>query len=161
MKVPAQTVRIGTALELVTERGEERVLWDEVHGWHVLTTPGAFEQAPGRARVFLVPGKLTKTDTAIPARGSDAFERWHKRAADKVGELDVPDDFPDYVGLAVRLDYASDKWRGKGRFVEYTHSFVDDGEPPRVYSAPPRRGAVPRGFALSGGSMAITEGGIA
>lgn len=158
-RIPQVTIQIGTALEFVTEEGNQHTLWTEVDGWRVLVSPDAFDQS--RPRLFIVPGDLEdmEDDAAdrAHARGHVAYARWHDRAPDggRVGELDVPDSIGTRVGRAVRLDYTSDKWGGE--LVEYTHSFREDGQPPLVYVSDIHD---PKGFALVGGDMTITEQGI-
>lgn len=158
-RVPAVTIELGTALELVTEDGDNQTLWDEVNGWRVLVSSEAFDQS--RPRLFIVPGELEnmKSDDAerAHARAHDGYARWHDRAPDagRVGWLETPDNIGTAIGRAVRLDYASDKWGG--RVVEYTHSFTDDGRPPLAYV---NNRNDPQGFALVGGDMTITEEGI-
>jgi hypothetical protein len=157
--IPARTVRLGTVLELVTRDRRGVTTWDEVKGWHLLTTDDAFERAPGRARLFLVPGTLAPTPRAPRRAGNRAYRAWHEREADKVDELEVPDAIAVRMGRALRLDYASDKWRGRGDPVEYTHDFCEgDGRPPIAYAT---SRANPRAFVLTGGSMLVSRAGIA
>ena len=158
-RVPNQTVQLGRALELVTENSDRATLWDEVDGWHLLTTPEAEDRQPGHARLFLVPGKLEGQREAKENKGGDTYNAWHSRNPEFVGELDVPEEFGELIGRATRLDYASDKWNNPGDVVEYTHDFTGAGKPPLVYGD--FDGNKPRGFMLVGGDMAITSGGIA
>lgn len=158
-RVPAHTVSLGHALLLVTQQGDRVTQWDEVDGWNMLTSVDAMEHE--HARIFLVPGKLRKqNDIRKGAAGSATYGRWHERDAALLGELkNVPDELGHKVGRALRIDYSSDKWNPRGERIEYTHDFLEDGgKPPLVYTDNPKR---PRGFVLSGGSMAVTEGGIA
>ncbi len=158
-RLPNKTVKLGNAIELVTIDGDNVTRWNEVKGWNMLTTPEAFEHGPGRARLFLVPGEL---DNPRPPRdaekGTQAYDRWHKRTSDVVGYLDGPDGASELVGRATRLDYASDKWRNRGQPVEYTHAFDEDQAfPPLVYVDNP---SDPSLFILTGGDMRVTEAGI-
>lgn len=158
-RIPARTVRLGTVLELVTRAGQRVTTWDEARGWHVLATERAFEASPGRARLFLVPGKLGANGPSTDA-GRVAFERWHKREPNAVAMLtELPERIGAPVGRALRLDYTSDKWRRRGSRDEYTHDFCErGGRPPRVYTDNPQ---APRAFVLVGGSMSVSEAGIA
>ena len=159
-RIPNTTVRLGRALELVTAQGDSVTQWDEVDGWQMLTTPDAEDLQPGRARLYLVPGELQAQQQVNPeTHGGDTYRAWHDRDAELIGELDAPDAFGADLGRALRVDYASDKWRNPGEEVEYTHDFTE-GKPPRVYADFDGRGQ-PRGFVLVGGDMAITPEGIA
>lgn len=83
-----------------------------------------------------------------------AFERW----ADRDAKHERTDTLPDRglwrgYGAAVRIDYASDKWKRKD---EYTHAF---GPGVRLY----RYGGVkvpPWLWVLKGGKMTVTDRGI-
>lgn len=161
-RIPNTTVALGRALELVTVDGNEVTTWDEVDGWHMLTTPNAEELTPGRSRLFLVPGEFDQKRAANPDTAAGrTYAKWHDRDADFVGDLDdLPEGFDVPLGRALRVDYSSDKWNNPGKTVEYTHDF--ENAPPLVYAAfkgdPIRK---PVGFVLIGGDMAITPEGIA
>lgn len=159
--IPALTVSLGRTLELVTLEGDNVTTWSEVNGWYLLTTANAFDQPPGRASLFIVPGEFEADLGAVEdeSAAARAYRRWHERDFDFVGLLDVPDSAGTKIGRALRLDYASDKWNRRGRVIEYTHDFTDGGAlPPVVYV---RNRANPKAFVLSGGHMQITEAGIA
>lgn len=156
-RIPDRTVKLGTALVLVTQEGDRVTTWDEVAGWNLLTTVDAIDQA--RARLFIVPGKLRASTSSPHGRGARTYDRWHDREPAKVGELRTPDELGVKVGRALRIDYRSDKWGARGRTHDYTHDFYEDGgRPPLVYVDDRKR---PRGFVLSGGSMTVSERGIA
>lgn len=159
-RIPGETVHLGMVLELVTEDGDTQTVWDEAEGWHVLTTANAFDMGPGYAKLFLVPGTLGEFIPVDEHRGgADTYQRWHARDPDTVQMLDVPESAGTKVGRAVRLDYSSDKWNGRGKTIEYTHSFMGEGmRPPLAYV---RNAGNPKAFVLVGGDMTITEDGIA
>lgn len=155
-RVPDRTVKLGTALVLVTQFRNQVTTWEEVAGWQLLTTVDAMNRT--RARLFILQGKLGG-NKAPSGAGVDTYERWHKRDAVNLGELKTPDEIGVKVGRALRIDYRSDKWGKRDRSVDYTHDFFEDGgRPPLVYVDDAKR---PRGFVLSGGSMVVSERGIA
>ncbi len=157
--IPPVTVSLGRALELVTLEGDNVTRWDEVAGWHLLTTADAFNREPGYASLFIVPGEFTGDLGDAPTAAARAYRRWHKRDFDMVGALEVPDSAGTKIGRALRLDYASDKWNRRGAIIEYTHDFTEDEAlPPIAYV---RNREDPKAFVLSGGHMTITERGIA
>lgn len=164
-RIPPELVQLGTTLELVTEDGDMRTLWDEVAGWRLLAPTDAFDRRAPYGRLYLVPGEFeAEADPECPdalrglMRGTGAYRRWHSREHDYVGVLDVPDNVGTAIGRAVRLDYASDKWHTRGRTVEYTHDFTEYGGAPLAYV---RNRRDPKAFVLAGGDMEITERGIA
>ncbi len=160
-RVPRVTVRLGTVLDLVTERGHTRTFWEsDVRGWHLLTVSGAEHMGPGRARVFLVAGDIEGWSDEDTERAERTYARWHRRDdGELVGELEIPDEFEDEpIGRAVQLDYASDKYGPRGKVQEYTHDFFEDGgRPPLIYA---NDRSHPRAFVLVGGSMRVSERGI-
>lgn len=162
-RVPATTVHFGTVLDLTLEQGEMRIRIDEWNGWHMLVSPNAFELAPGRARIFLVRGKLArKQDLQGDELDSaqTAYERWHQRDAKLIGELNVPDAIEWQQGRVLRIGYRSDKWSRRGARHDYDHDFTERGhKPPLLYTS---TRALERAAAaiIVGGDMAITEEGI-
>ena len=162
-KIPPLVVRLGRALELVTQEGDRQTFWDEVDGFQMWTDPNAVDRAPGYARLFLVAGDDPDGDGDDFADMDEAlatYAEWHRRDATNVTEVvDLPDRFGTTpIGRAIRLDYASDKWGREGREVEYTHDFFErGGSPPLVYVD---NRETPRAFLLVGGSMTITARGI-
>jgi hypothetical protein len=154
------TVALGTVLDCTIGDGDTRVFVDEWEGFHLLTNEGAFSNAPGRARLYFVRGKLA----ALPAKpqnfaGSKDFKYWSSRDPDRMGELDTKP--CKYVqGRLLRLGYRSDKWHRKGKTEDYDHDFLEDGgAPPLVYTNAPTL-AASHCVVVVGGSMRITEGGI-
>lgn len=70
--IPAETVRLGQVLDLVTQLGPIRTTWDtELAGWQLLTDADAMRRRAGHARLYLVKGALR---TPNPR---DAFEAGH------------------------------------------------------------------------------------
>jgi hypothetical protein len=149
---------MGTPVDLWVRHGNQITHYDgtDLAGFQMLTTPGAEELPPGRARLFLVKPETRKPGGTITNRGARTYEMWHKRDPKKVVDLDgVPDELGVRLGRAERLDYASDKWRDRRSTVQYTHSFLE--KRPLVYVD---REHNPRAFCLVGGDMAITRHGI-
>ncbi len=163
--IPPVTVSLGRTLELVTLEGDNVTRWDEVAGWHLLTTADAFDREAGYASLFIVPGEFRTEDYGDPDDfGGDetayarAYRRWHQRDFDMIGMLKIPDSAGTKIGRALRLDYASDKWNRRGAVIEYTHDFTEgDALPPVAYV---RNRKDPKAFVLTGGHMTITERGI-
>lgn len=159
--IPGLTVHYGTVLDLQVEHRRKRELVTRWKGWCMLVGENAMRAAPGRARLYLVKGKLEPTGKArTKASALETYERWHQRAADKIGELDVPDEITHKQGRVIRIGYRSDKWNRRGSMVDYDHSFLEDGHrAPWLYtdaaSLSKSTAAV-----IVGGDMAITEGGI-
>lgn len=53
--IPPQSVALGFSLDLTTQFRDARTTWDfEIRGWRMLCEPGAMEQEPGRAALYLV-----------------------------------------------------------------------------------------------------------
>ncbi len=163
-RIPALTVRLGSAIELVTQDGDQQTFWGEVDGMQMATDPDAMDRGEGYAKLYLWKGDDPELDDdAEPFEtmeaAFDTYAEWHDRPPTQVDEYDVPDQFDATpVGRAIRLDYASDKWNDAGQVVEYTHDFFEgDGSPPLVYVDSRER---PRAFVLVGGDMRITARGI-
>lgn len=162
-RVPSRTITLGTLLDLTIEQGDQRVRIDEWHGWHVLVPENAFDVAPGRARLYLVRGKLADKENLQGDefdRAQTAYERWHQRDAKLVGTLDIPDAIDWRQGRVLRLGYRSDKWSRRGKHHDYDHDFTERGHrPPLIYTSARSLGRS-RGALITGGDMSITEGGI-
>lgn len=162
MSAPRVLVHYGTVLDLTIEQGHERVRLDEWHGWHMLVPQNAMDVAPGRARIYLVRGKL-EDRTELEGehdQAQETYARWHQRGADFVGMLDVPDALEWHQGRVLRIGYRSDKWGRRGTEHDYDHDFTEDGHrPPLIYTSS-RQLARSRAALIRGGDMAITEGGI-
>lgn len=159
-RVPDVTVALGTVLDCTIGEGDRRVFVDEWEGFHLLTNEGAFDNAPGRARLYFVKGAMA----ALPAKpadfkGSRDFKYWSERDPDRMGELNTKP--CKYVqGRLLRLGYRSDKWHRKGKTEDYDHDFLEDGgAAPLVYTSAPTLAASVC-VVVVGGSMRITEGGI-
>lgn len=162
-RVPPVTVQFGTVLDLTLEQGDMRVRIDEWRGWHVLVPPNAFESAPGRARLFLVRGKLERKENLQGDEldaAQTAYERWHQRDAKLVGDLEVPGSLDHQQGRVLRIGYRSDKWSRRGKGHDYDHDFTERGHRPPLLYTNARTLERSRAALIVGGDMAITEGGI-
>lgn len=159
--IPGLTVHYGTVLDLQLEHRRVRELVTRWKGWAMLVGDRAMRSAPGRARLYLVRGKLEQTARSkAKASALDTYERWHKRAATYVGELEVADEIGHKQGRVIRLGYRSDKWNRKGSMVDYDHSFLEDGHrAPWLYTDAATL-AKSTAAVIVGGDMAITEEGI-
>ncbi len=164
LTVPALTFELGTVLEAAIEVEAGRyVIVHEWRGMHLLSDADAFDRA--RPKLYLVRSKPIKLPAAPVSQGrldgaAKSYHRWHKRDADKLFELNAGSArYP--LGRLVRLDYRSDKWHRKGKTVEYTHDFLEDGgRAPIIYADRKGYAGVKTAIA-SGGSMRVTEAGIA
>lgn len=160
--VPAVTTQLGTVLDCVVRvEGGTLLTIDEWRGWLLLTDENALERQ--RPKLYLVaPRELNEPAPRKNYEPATAtYEGWHKRRGLEVRVYDVPPRFPWLLGRAQRIGYRSDKWRRRGKPVDYEHDFNEGGGvPPLVYLS--ARGlAQARGAVLVGGSMKVTERGIA
>jgi hypothetical protein len=64
-------------------------------------------------------------------------------------------------GRVIRLDYRSDKWNRKGRTIDYTHDFLERGGRAPLAYTDAKTLASAKLVVVYGGSMAVTEAGIA
>lgn len=160
--VPAVTVLLGQVLDLQFERGSTRIRVDEWHGWQLLTTEDAMERAPGRARLFLLKGKLEPGSSLRSTVDPHTYDRWHQRAATKVLDLlNVPARISFFQGRCLTIGYRSDKWEPRGRSHDYEHSFYEGGHrPPKLYTDAAQF-ARARAAVITGGDMRVTPRGIA
>lgn len=161
-KVPALTVKLGTVLDAVIEVGGKRHTVTKWAGMQLLTDANAMERA--RPCLYLVRGKLAKTHKlaadADAGPASDTYGLWHQRDHDLVGELDTSP-APHRLGRMVLIGYRSDKWSRKGKHSDYSHDFFEDnGTPPLVYGSAKTLDAS-RTVVVVGGSMKVTDRGIA
>lgn len=160
--VPAITVQLGTVLDAVIEHRGQRYTVTKWKGLVLLTGENAIESK--RPALYLVRGKLTNKQKL--EKGADAgaasrtFNAWHAREHDLVGELDTrAAKYPQ--GRMVLIGYASDKWGKRGKSHDYTHDFYEDGgNPPLVYTDSRTLDAA-RTVVVVGGSMRVTDRGIA
>jgi hypothetical protein len=162
-KVPALTIELGTVLEAVVLRGTTRTTVHEWRGMKLLTSYDAFEKKP--ASLYLVRAKPVRTKQAKASqpkvdRGAHSYERWHDREPVALYELTTREaSYPQ--GRLVRLDYRSDKWRRRGKGVEYTHDFTERGGVGSLVTTDTRDLSKARTVVCSGGSVRVTERGIA
>lgn len=157
-RVPPVTVKLGTVLDCTLADGDKRAFVDEWRGYQLLTDEDAMDRK--RPRLYLVRGKLGADPGIDAQRGAETYRRWTQRDPRTVGELDTKD--ARYLhGRMLRIGYASDKWGRRGKAVHYDHDFLEDGgSAPLVYSdARTLEGS--RTIVVVGGSMQVTEGGIA
>lgn len=163
--VPPETVLLGFVLDLVVEdsAGEVRLAIDEWHGWAMVTTPGGMDATAGRARLYLLDRGETRDEGDLDAGkprllASDTYARWHRRGAERLLELTVPDTIGYPQGRVRRIGYRSDKWSKRGEFEDYEHDFPE-GEEPLLYTDTEFLDDAHAAL-LVGGQMRITEGGI-
>lgn len=160
-RIPKTTVRLGEVVELVTGDGDRRTTWPEARGFQLLTDADAMNRAPGRARLYLVKGKMKKTAPNKANRDAaiNTWERWHKRHGPELvgGMYDLPDEVTKPIGRALSITYRSDKWNPAGEEDDWFHDFTE-GNAPLVYVDRPD---APNAFILSGGDMSVTTRGIA
>lgn len=163
-RVPPVTIELGTVLEAVIERDGTHVRVHEWRGMRLLTDANALDmRAP---RLYLVRAKPVRVPSVSAPqskvdRAADGFARWTRRAADALYELAWGKPATVRQGRVVRLDYRSDKWGPKRRAHEYTHDFTENGgRSPLAYTDVQTLERA-RLVVLSGGSMRVTERGIA
>lgn len=162
-KYPPTQARLGFVLDLTIEpNGEQRIRIDEWRNWLMCVGENGFDLRAGRGKLFLfapqADGEPRQRDFSAAAR---AYERWHKREAKKVSTFVVPDALRHCQGRVLRIGYRSDKWGQRGKSHDYDHDFLErDGLPPLLYTDTKNIDRA-RGAVLVGGSMVITEGGIA
>lgn len=162
-RVPALTIELGTVLEAVVLRDRKRITVTEWRGMRLLADYDAFDRE--RPRLYLVRAKpVRKSTVAIDQRkvdeAADGYDRWHKREAKALYELDTREARASQ-GRMVRLDYRSDKWHARGTNVEYTHDFTERGATPPLVYTDSKTLASARTCVVLGGQMRITERGIA
>lgn len=163
-RIPAQTVLLGTVLDLDVDRNATtRIFIEEWKGWLMLTSTTAMDLQRGRARLFLVkmPARVrSSSGRRTSLRGAEVFERWHEREPESALQYEVPDSIGFIQGRALRIGYSSDKWKPRGKHVHYDHSFIEHGaRPPKLYTD---RATIEtsRAAVLVGGDMGISERGI-
>lgn len=157
--VAVHTASLGTVLDCTIADGQQRVFVDEWKGYQLLTNATAFENLPGKAKLYFVRGELADTlrdPHAHPA--ARARKYWTEREPDGVGELETSP-CSHLQGRLVRLGYRSDKWHRKGKTEDYDHDFLESGMAPLVYTSAPSL-AASRCVVVVGGSMRVTKDGI-
>lgn len=163
-KIPAVTVRYGSVLDLMFDDGEYRITVTEWRGWHMLVGREAMDAAPGRARIYLVRGRLAKKKALKGDehdRAQEQYERWHQRDAQWLGELDkLPSAISCKQGRVLRIGYKSDKWSKRSTTHDYDHDFTEGGHRAPLLYTDKRAIESSRAAVIVGGDMAITEGGI-
>lgn len=158
--IPGLTVHYGTVLDLQVEHRRRRELITAWKGWCMLVGENAMRASPGRARLYLVRGKLGDTRRKASDSALETYERWHQRLADRIGELTVPDEISYRQGRVTRIGYRSDKWNRRNAMVDYDHSFLEDSHrAPFLYTDAPTLNKASAAV-IVGGDMAITEEGI-
>ena len=160
-RVPRVTAKLGTVLDCTIAHGSARAFVDEWKGFQLLTGVNAMDSR--RPCLYFVRGRLG-SDPGISERaaraGANTYKRWHQRDPARVGELDTePCEYQQ--GRMLRLGYRSDKWGQRGRAVAYDHDFLEDGgSAPLVYTNTRTLEAATT-IIVVGGSMRVTERGIA
>jgi hypothetical protein len=162
--IPALTVRYGTVLDLMIAHGQERITVTEWRGWHMLVSERAMTTAPGRVKLYLVRGPLSRRRLIAGDEHDQAqeqYERWHRRDAHTLSEITgIPDAIGYRQGRVLRIGYRSDKWSNRGKHNDYDHDFTEGGaRSPWLYTNT-RALEKARAAVIVGGTMAITEGGI-
>lgn len=158
--IPHRTTQIGKVLDLSTRIGDQVTSWDtELAGWVMLTDARAEQMRPGAASLYLVRLKPTGVEPNASAAQEATYEMWHKRPADETLELEVPDFCGVFLGHAVTIGYASDKWESRGSFIDYEHDFSESGLEPEVWANAPNL-ADACGVVIRGGDMRVTVRGI-
>lgn len=158
-RVPAVTIKLGTVLDCTIAHGPQRAFVDEWKGFQLLSDEDAMDRA--RPRLYFVRGRLGADPGVEDLEGAArTYKRWTQRDPEHVGELDTRD--ARYLqGRMLRVGYRSDKWNRRGRTVDYDHDFLEDGgSAPLVYTDTKTIEAA-RTIIVLGGSMRVTEGGIA
>lgn len=162
-RVPPVTMKLGTVLDATLADGRVRHFVNEWRGFQLLSDEDAFERDAPHCHLYLVRGRIGalthEPNAARVDQADDGYQRWHKRNAQKLGELRTAD--AKYLqGRMVRIGYRSDKWQARGRGTNYDHDFLEDGgRAPLVYSNA-RTLAASTTVVVVGGSMRITEAGI-
>jgi len=158
-RVAPITVKLGTVLDCTISYAHERLFVTEWRGFHLLTGADAMEQH--RPRLYFVRGRLGADPHVDPDRANATYRRWHDRDPARVGELETADRCTILLGRMTRLGYRSDKWHRRGRTVDYDHDFIEGrGTAPLVYVDAAHVSKVTTAVVL-GGSMRVTERGIA
>jgi len=158
-RVPRVTAKLGTVLDCTIAYGSKRHFVNEWRGFQLLTGEHAMDAQ--RPALYFVKGRL-RGDPGVDAEAAaETYRRWHDRDPAKVGELDCADACPHAQGRMLRLGYRSDKWGKRNTYVDYDHDFLEDsGTAPLVYTNTRTLGAATT-IVVVGGSMRVTERGIA
>ena len=161
--VPKEIVFLGWVLDAIVESGETVIkVKDEWHGWFMATSSGSEKLRPGRARLFLLNSDVFFSKDRKPSKkAAKTLKNWTARNPDEVFQTKAPDDFPHKQGELSRLGYSSDKWEHKGKFFDYDHDFRESGGRPPTVRTDHKDIAKSKGAVISGGTMRITNRGIA
>lgn len=173
LRIPAQVVKLGTVLDMVTEihrkpsaeleRGRiERTFWssEDVGGLVMCTDARAMDKQ--RAPLYLLRVELDANTAPAPDNAAaDTYRAWHERDPEHVAEVDgLPDAFPCFIGHAVRIGYRSDKWGAPGVTDDYDHDYTEPGyRAPEVWADVPEL-ARAKAIVVKGGNQRITPEGI-
>ena len=132
MKVRRKTVLLGWA---------EYLLWDDRQKQQAVYFNGqecALCCNGAGTEIYLLPAK--KMDPTEPRKGKETrlFKRWSGFEAQEAFEIDIPTDRLFRVGIAIQIDYASDKWTGRKAhyrhdFDKKTHVYIDKERKPKVW----------------------------
>jgi hypothetical protein len=158
--IPPRVTQLGWVLDLTTQLGETVTEWDsELRGWRMLTDARAETMRPGAAALYLVRDDQVTGEACTTEGQEETYRMWHKRDPDETLVLDTPDFCGVFLGLAKTIGYDSDKWTGRGKFIEYEHDFSESGLEPEVWADAPQLGDA-RGVVIRGGDMRVTPAGI-
>jgi hypothetical protein len=162
--VPTVTIELGTVLDAVIMHAREHVTVTEWKGMRLLADHDAFDRA--RPKLYLVRAKPIKVTSVQEPQGvvdeaTDHYKRWHQREAARLFELAWTKPATVKQGRVLRLDYRSDKWNRKGRTIDYTHDFLERGGRAPLAYTDSKTLAGAKLVVVHGGSMAVTEAGIA
>lgn len=161
-RVPEHTVFLGTVLDCEIDTGDARVFVEDWRGMMLLCPADATERAPGYGRLYCVwPPRSLRSGQPRNERAVRTYVEWMRREPKHAPSVEVPEDASREVGRCTRLDYRSDKWNARGRWVDYTHSFMEnDALAPLVF--------VNRAYiedatlvVLSGGDFVVRREGLA
>lgn len=156
--VPRVTLKLGTVLDCIIADGDARAFVDEWKGYQLLTGESAMDAA--RPALYFVRGRLGGDPGVDAAAAARTYRRWHERDPERVGELETSP-CPFRQGRMLRVGYRSDKWGRRGKQVAYDHDFLEDGgRAPLVYTNTRTLEAATT-IIVVGGSMRVTERGIA
>jgi hypothetical protein len=162
-KIPSVTVAIGTVLDLhVQIDSATRARIDEWRGWLIVIPEHGFALRAGHAKLFLFSPKVRRPVAGGNLSAAErAYRRWHKRDPLELVQHKVADTVPYEQARVLRIGYRSDKWGPAGKEHDYDHDFLEHGgRPPKLYTD---RSSIEKSSAavLVGGSMSISERGIA
>ena len=157
-RVPKVTLKLGTVIDCTIGDGNARAFVDDWKGYQLLTGESAMDAR--RPALYFVRGRLGGDPGVAAAAAAKTYRRWHQRDPERVGELDW-DPCEYRQGRMLRLGYRSDKWGSRGKAVAYDHDFLEDGGTAPLVWTNTRTLEAATTIIVVGGSMRVTERGIA